>query len=99
MVKYITGKHVIEYHPKGPEGEVQKIDFTPPWRRISMMSELEKKLGVKLPPADQLNTPEAQKALDALATEHEVECTAPRTVARLLDKVIMSKGCIKCWSK
>ena len=60
-----------------------------------MMSELEKKLGVKLPAADTLNTPAAQKFLDDLAVKHKVECTAPRTVARLLDKVGYCGGNLK----
>ena len=39
MVKEITGSFIIKYHPdpdNKPE-EVLEIDFTPPWRRISMM--------------------------------------------------------------
>ncbi|OQV17721.1 Lysine--tRNA ligase [Hypsibius exemplaris] len=88
MVKYITGGYKIKYHPKGPEGEELEIDFTPPWRRVPMMAELERKVGVKLPAADQLHTEQARKALDDLAKKHDVECPAPRTVARLLDKLV-----------
>lgn len=88
MVKYVTGDYKIVYHPKGPEGEALTIDFTPPFRRISMMAELEKKIGVKLPAPETLNTPEAQKFLDNLAVQHNVDCPPPRTVARLLDKLV-----------
>lgn len=49
MVKSITGSYKITYHPDGPEGQAYEIDFTPPFRRISMVEELEKVLGVKLP--------------------------------------------------
>lgn len=49
MVKHITGSYKITYHPDGPEGQAHEIDFTPPFRRISMVEELEKALGVKLP--------------------------------------------------
>lgn len=49
MVKHITGSYKVTYHPDGPEGEACEIDFTPPFRRISMVEELEKALGVKLP--------------------------------------------------
>lgn len=49
MVKNITGSYKIMYHPDGPEGQAYEIDFTPPFRRISMVEELEKVLGVKLP--------------------------------------------------
>jgi lysyl-tRNA synthetase class 2 len=49
MVKNITGSYKIAYHPDGPEGQAYEIDFTPPFRRINMVEELEKALGVKLP--------------------------------------------------
>lgn len=49
MVKHITGSYKVTYHPDGPEGQACEIDFTPPFRRISMVEELEKTLGVKLP--------------------------------------------------
>lgn len=49
MVKHITGSYKVIYHPDGPEGQACEIDFTPPFRRISMVEELEKALGVKLP--------------------------------------------------
>ena len=41
MVKDITGSFKLKYHPDqdDPNKEVE-IDFTPPWRRISMMEEL-----------------------------------------------------------
>lgn len=51
MVKEITGSYIIKFHPD-PENEPEKvldIDFTPPWRRISMMEELEKCLGEPIP--------------------------------------------------
>ena len=49
MVKSITGSYKITYHPDGPEGQAYEIAFTPHFRRISMVEELEKALGVKLP--------------------------------------------------
>lgn len=49
MVKHITGSFKVTYHPDGPEGQAYEIDFTPPFRRINMVEELEKVLGVKLP--------------------------------------------------
>ncbi|MCP9264888.1 Lysine--tRNA ligase [Dirofilaria immitis] len=41
----------------------------------------------EFPPADTLHTDEANKFFDKLAVENNVECPAPRTTARLLDKV------------
>lgn len=88
MVKEIHGSHKVQYHPEGPDGPVWDIDFTPPFRRVSMIDELEKKLGVKFPDPANLNHPEVQKFLDDQCVKHNVDCTAPRTSARLLDKLV-----------
>lgn len=52
MVKHITGGYKVTYHPDGPEGKAYEIDFTPPFRRVSMTHDLEKIMGVKFPPTD-----------------------------------------------
>ncbi|XP_041103133.1 lysine--tRNA ligase-like [Polyodon spathula] len=88
MVKHITGGYKITYHPNGSEGEAVEIDFTPPFRRMRMMDELEKVLGVKLPAADTLDTKEACQFLEKLCEEKTVECSTPKTAARLLDKLV-----------
>ncbi|TMS13533.1 Lysine--tRNA ligase [Larimichthys crocea] len=54
MVKHITGGYKVTYHPDGPEGQAYEIDFTPPFRRVSMTHDLEKIMGVKFPPTGQL---------------------------------------------
>ncbi|XP_029156826.1 lysine--tRNA ligase isoform X2 [Nylanderia fulva] len=88
MVKAIHGTYRIQYHPDGPDGAAVEIDFTPPFKRISMMQELERILDIKLPAADQLNTPEANKILSDLCDSRDIECPPPRTSARLLDKLV-----------
>lgn len=88
MVKSIHGSYKIKYHPEGPDGKEFEVDFTPPFKRVSMISSLEQILKVKFPSATELNTPEANKFLSDLCTKHEVECPAPRTTARLLDKLV-----------
>lgn len=88
MVKSIHGSYKIKYHPDGPEGEAVEIDFTPPFKKIPLMKTLEEKLNVKLPDAETLNTPEANKFLSDLCIKHEIECPPPRTTARLLDKLV-----------
>ena len=88
MVKAVCGSYVITYHPDGPERPetAKTVDFTPPFRRIPMIEGLEAALGVKLP-AD-LFSEEARAALDALCVKHAVNCPAPRTTTRLLDKLV-----------
>jgi lysyl-tRNA synthetase class 2 len=88
MVKSIKGTYKITYHPHGAEGKPLELDFTPPFRRINMFEELEKILGVKLPKPSDLGTAAAQLTLDNLCKEKGIECSAPRTAARLLDKLV-----------
>ena len=51
------------YHSDGPEGEAYEIDFTPRFQRISMVEELEKAFGVKLPETKLFETEEISKIL------------------------------------
>ena len=70
MVKEITGSYVIPY-TADEEAEPIMIDFSPPWKRISMMEGLEQELGVKIPP---LEDPGTSKFLEDLCKRHNVEC-------------------------
>ncbi|KAH8408945.1 hypothetical protein KR009_004247 [Drosophila setifemur] len=88
MVKAIRGSYKIIYHPDGPEGPEQELDFTPPFKRVSMIKTLEEKLGVQFPAADTFSSPETNQFLSQLCAKHQVECPAPRTTARLLDKLV-----------
>lgn len=85
MVFEIKGSHKIKYHPDGPEGREIEIDFTPPFQRLPMISSLEAATNEKFP-AD-LTTEEARLYLENLALRHNVDCSPPRTTARLLDKL------------
>jgi lysyl-tRNA synthetase class 2 len=86
MVKSITGGYKVIYHPEGPDGPVNEVDFTPPFRRISMCSGLEAALNVKLP--SDLDSEEARLFLVDLCAKHNVDCSPPQTTARLLDKLV-----------
>uniref|UniRef100_A0A673J8Q9 Lysine--tRNA ligase n=1 Tax=Sinocyclocheilus rhinocerous TaxID=307959 RepID=A0A673J8Q9_9TELE len=85
MVKHITG-----------EEQAYEIDFTPPFKRISMTQDLEKELGVKFPAPDTYDSDETRKFLDDLCVQKEVECPPPRTTARLLDKLVGDFLEVKC---
>lgn len=88
MIKSIHGSYKITYHPDGLEGEAVEIDFTPPFKRLSMIKTLEEVLKIKLPSADKLNNSETNQILNDLCTKYEIECPPPRTTARLLDKLV-----------
>lgn len=86
LVFEIKGSYKITYHANGPEAEPIEIDFTPPWRRISMVSGLEEVLQVTFP--EDLESPEAREMLTELVQKHNVNCPPPHTPARLLDKLV-----------
>ena len=55
MVKWITGGYKITYHPEATDsdkGKAVEIDFTPPFRRLNMLKELQKALNVTFPDFD-----------------------------------------------
>ncbi|KAJ2788048.1 lysyl-tRNA synthetase [Coemansia interrupta] len=88
MVKYLFGSYKVEYHKNGSDQPPLVIDFSPPFRRIDMIGGLEEALDVKFPDADQLHTEETNRFLSDLCAKHNVECSAPRTNARMLDKLV-----------
>lgn len=84
MVLEITGSYVIPYAAE--EGkEPVLIDFSPPWKRISMIAGLEEATGTTFP---LMEAPEMPAFLEGICKKHQVECKAPRTVARLVDKLV-----------
>lgn len=84
MVKEITGGYKIQYSPKPGAPEVE-IDFTPPFKRISMMDGLNEAMNTTLPALDD---PTIIPKLQALLEIHDLECSPPHTVARLLDTFV-----------
>ncbi|CAD6198611.1 unnamed protein product [Caenorhabditis auriculariae] len=89
MVKSIHGKYTLQYHPNGPETEpVYEIDFTPPFKRVNLYEGLAAAIGVELPDPATLHTEEARARFDQIAREKGVECSEPRTTARLIDKLV-----------
>ncbi|KAI9308605.1 lysyl-tRNA synthetase [Cunninghamella echinulata] len=88
MVHSLFGTYKIQYHPHGPDAPALDIDFTPPFKRLDMIGTLEEKLNVTFPPGDQLHTDETNKFLDQLLIKHNIDCSAPRTNARMLDKLV-----------
>ena len=65
MVKSLTGGYIVKYHPDAVDpdnlGEPLTVDFTPPFKRLQMIPDLEKILGVKFPSATEYNTPGIEK--------------------------------------
>ena len=87
MVFAIKGTYKIQYHAHGPDEAPIEIDFTPPFRRISMVSGLEEALNIKFPSYD-FATQEVEDFLKNLIKEKGIEMTPPYTTARMLDELV-----------
>eukprot|EP00300_Choanocystis_sp_HF-7_P036474 c52324_g1_i1.p1 GENE.c52324_g1_i1~~c52324_g1_i1.p1 ORF type:complete len:566 (+),score=157.95 c52324_g1_i1:26-1699(+) len=94
MVKTINGSYEVVYHPDGKDQPPITIDFTPPFRRISMLPELERIIGIKFP--EDLASPESIKLLESLLDKYDVTCTPPKTPARILDKLVGALIEVQC---
>jgi lysyl-tRNA synthetase class 2 len=100
LVKHLFGTYKIVYHLNGPDQAPVEIDFTPPFKRLDLIGDLEKITGEKFPPATELTTPASNKFFDNLCKKHDIECGNPRTTARLIDKVenkIIEKRFLSCF--
>lgn len=83
IVLSTCGKLVIDY--TNSQGEDITIDFSPPYPRIDVVTELAKN-GIDL--TGDLFGQETQEYLNNICTNKGIECSEPRTTARLLDKLI-----------
>jgi lysyl-tRNA synthetase class 2 len=93
LVKYVTGGSTrLVYHPDGNKGQEgarkYELEFKRPWKRYDMITTLEEKLGVTFPPGDKLHKDETNEWLRELLVEKNIECSEPRTNARILDKLV-----------
>ncbi|KAG8484065.1 hypothetical protein CXB51_022983 [Gossypium anomalum] len=86
MVKELTGSHKIKYHGNGFDSEPVEIDFTPPFRRIDLIEELESRANLSIP--KDLSSETANKFLLEACEKFDVKCPAPHTTTRLLDKLV-----------
>ncbi len=88
LVMDLFGDKKIKYKPSGVDSNEEiEIDFSTPFKRVSVIDELENEIGIKLPKPDTFHTDDTRKFLDDLCVQHKVDCPKPRTTARLFDKV------------
>jgi len=86
LVKEITGGYETVYHTQS--GEEYKVNWRRPWRRVSMIPALEEATGEKFPPANELHTKETNEFLKNVLKKVDVDCSEPRTNARMIDKLV-----------
>uniref|UniRef100_A0A3Q7I301 Uncharacterized protein n=1 Tax=Solanum lycopersicum TaxID=4081 RepID=A0A3Q7I301_SOLLC len=83
MVKEHTDDYIIKYHAKGLESDPIEIDFTPPFRRIDMVEELEKIANLNI--LKDLSSDDTNKYLIDACAKFEIRCALSLTTTRLLD--------------
>ncbi|CAI7997382.1 Lysine--tRNA ligase, partial [Geodia barretti] len=88
LVKDVHGSYKIKHHLMGNPNKVVEIDFTPPFRRISIIEELERQLGVNFPPPKTFASTEYRNFLEDICLKHSIDCGHLRTASRLLDKCV-----------
>lgn len=93
LVKEVMGSYEVVYHPDGKDGRAIRMDFTPPFKKISMIAGLQERLrevlqddGFTLP--KDLQTDSTRQFLDDLHGRLGLDCEEPRTIARLLDNLV-----------
>jgi lysyl-tRNA synthetase class 2 len=88
MVRTIRGSLKITMMPFAGDSRTEpvEIDFTPPYRQIRMIPELERICGEKLPRP--LDGPECNKFLASFCEKKGLVCSPPTTTARLIDKLV-----------
>ncbi|KAI3923072.1 hypothetical protein MKW98_022519 [Papaver atlanticum] len=86
MVKELTGGYKIKYHANGMDKDPIEIGFTPPFRKIEMIGELEKMAGIEIP--KDLSSDATNKYLLDACIKFNVKCPPPQTTSRLSDKLV-----------
>lgn len=87
LVMSLFGNYKIVVHQLTAEGNVEEreIDFTPPFKRVSMIEGIEEELGEQIPrPYDSEG---CREFLEKAAEKHNIDCPPPKTNARLFDRL------------
>ena len=84
LVFELKGTYKVDYVLK--DGSPCVIDFEPPWRRVSLIPELERLLEVSFP--EDLESEEANALLKKIHKDKELKCEMPHTTKRLLDNLV-----------
>ena len=83
----LFGTYKVTYQPE-PDMQPQDVDFTPPFKRIDLYDGLKEQYpDVEFPAPEDLHTEESRLKLVSIAEKFGVQCSEPKTAARLLDKV------------
>jgi lysyl-tRNA synthetase class 2 len=93
LVTHLIGKPIIQLTNK--HGQIINIDFTPPFKKIEIIPELEKFLNCSLP---DINNEDSIPILSSHCEKYHISCPFPHTPARLFEKLMnhfIEKNCIQ----
>ncbi|QDZ24155.1 lysine--tRNA ligase [Chloropicon primus] len=93
LVLQVTGSYKVQYHANGHDQDPVEIDFSPPFKRISMLDGL-KEHGIDVPLP--LDSEETRQYLIKELKARGLECTPPHTTARLIDEFVAEYLESKC---
>lgn len=85
LVKELTGGYTTTFTTQ--HGETYNVNWEAPWKRVEMIPALEEATGEKFPAPDQLHTDESREFLKKVCQKVNVDCPAPQTTARMLDRL------------
>lgn len=93
LVFKINGSYLLKYNIYDEKNNMTKevlIDCTPPFKRLDLITDLEKMANFIFPKEILLNfaTEDARHFLINVCSERNVKCSEPKTTARLLDKLV-----------
>lgn len=86
MVQHITGGFETTFTTQ--HDETYNVNWAKPWRRVEMMPALEAATGETFPPGNQLHTEETNAFLRKILKKMSVDCPAPLTNARMIDRLV-----------
>ncbi|XWV25988.1 lysine-tRNA synthetase [Tupanvirus soda lake] len=92
LVKQLTGSYKLKYNvvdSLGLTNEVE-VDFEPPFQKLDFLNDLQKIAGFTFPPEILANfsSEDSRQFLIKICEERNVKCTDPKTIPRLLDKLV-----------
>ena len=64
------------------------LDFSKPFRRVSIIPEIETKIGRKMPDLNNDNIHEVTEEIRDICKKFQVRCLEPQTLSRLLDALV-----------
>ncbi|KAK9770938.1 putative Lysyl-tRNA synthetase [Seiridium cardinale] len=85
LVKELTGGYTTTFTTQ--HGETYNVNWEAPWKRVQMIPALEEATGETFPSPDQLHTDESREFLKKVCQKVNVDCPAPQTTARMLDRL------------